>query len=418
MRVIVIGGGISGLTMALSLHQAGVAVRVSESAPEVRPLGVGINLQPNAVRELDELGLASRLAEVGHSCEQLCFFNKLGQLIWREPRGLAAGYRWPQYSIHRGNLQMVLLAAARAHLGEQNVRTGHRLTGFAQRGNEVVASFADHAGRELGTDTADILIGADGIHSTVRRQLYPDEGQPRFHGQVLWRAAADVEPFLGGHAMIIAGHFHRRVVVYPMGPSASQPGKLMTNWVVQTTIADALPGLEDWNRKVPAEKFFSLIEDWRFDWLDIPALVRRADEIFEFPLIDRDPVAKWSFGRVTLIGDAAHPMHPTGSQAGSQAIIDARVLTQALTTMADPAEALAHYDSVRRPVMNDITLSNRRLGPEAALQIVEERAPHGFARIEDVISHEELATISGAFHATAGLDANTVNNRPSYVRSP
>jgi 5-methylphenazine-1-carboxylate 1-monooxygenase len=217
------------------------------------------------VRELDELGLASRLAEVGHSCEQLCFFNKLGQLIWREPRGVAAGYRWPQYSIHRGNLQMVLLAAARAHLGEQNVRTGHRLTGFAQRGNEVVASCADHAGRELGTDTADILIGADGIHSTVRRQLYPDEGQPRFHGQVLWRAAADVEPFLGGHAMIIAGHFHRRVVVYPMGPSAWQPGKLMTNWVVQTTIADALPGLEDWNRKVPPEKFFSLIEDWCFD---------------------------------------------------------------------------------------------------------------------------------------------------------
>ena len=414
MNVIVIGGGIGGLTMALSLHQAGIAVRLYEAAPDLKPLGVGINLQPNAVRELDELGLAERLAQVANSTEQLCFFNKLGQLIWREARGLAAGYRWPQYSIHRGTLQMVLAEAARKRLGPDNVRTGCKLTSFVERGDRVVASFADPAGRPVGTDAADILIGADGIRSTVRRQLYPKEGGPRFANQILCRGAVDADPFLDGNTMIIAGHFRQRVVVYPMGPAAS--GKLATNWVVQITVADEKPGHEDWNRKVSVAKFFGAIADWRFHWLDIPALVDRTDDVFEFPLIDRDPVENWTFGRVTLIGDAAHPMQPTGSQAGSQAIVDARVLTQALMATPDPLAALRHYDAIRRPAMNDITLRNRRLGPEAAMQIVEERAPNGFTRIEDVISREELEAISRSFHSAAGLDPNTVNNRPSFVR--
>jgi 2-polyprenyl-6-methoxyphenol hydroxylase-like FAD-dependent oxidoreductase len=272
-------------------------------------------------------------------------------------------------------------------------------------------------GHDAGTASADILIGADGIHSGVRRQLYPDEGNPRFNKQVLWRAAVDAEPFLGGHTMIIAGHFHQRVVIYPVGPSAAHPGRLLTNWIVQVTVADEAAGPEDWNRRVSADKFFGLIKDWRFDWLDVPALVDSTQDIFEFPLVDRDPVAKWSFGRVTLIGDAAHPMQPTGSQAGSQAIIDARMLTQSLVATGDPVEALAHYDAVRRPVMNDITLRNRQFGPEAAMQIVEERAPNGFRRIEDVISRDELETISRGFHAAAGLDVQTVNTRPSFVRS-
>src|SRR5262249_14911744 len=377
--------------------------------------GVGINLQPNAVRELTELGLGASLAAVGNSTDALCFYNKLGQLIWREPRGLAAGYNWPQYSIHRGNLQVLLLEAPRPRLGAENVRTGHKLTALAHDEGAVVASFSDPGGRDLGKDRADVLIGADGIHSSVRRALYPHEGDPRFAQQVLWRAAVDTEPFLGGPPMIIAGHFHQRVVVYPMGPSTAQPGKLFTNWIVQVPVKDSGFGLEDWNRKVAAEKFSSLLADWRFPCLDVPALVAGAREIFEFPLIDRDPVPQWSFGRVTLIGDAAHPMHPTGSQAGSQAIIDARVLTQALTEIADPLAALARYDAVRRPMMNEITLRNRQFGPEAAMQIVEERAPNGFARIEDVISRDEMATISRSFHAAAGLDVETVNNRPSFV---
>jgi 2-polyprenyl-6-methoxyphenol hydroxylase-like FAD-dependent oxidoreductase len=413
MRVMVIGGGISGLTMALSLHQAGIPVRVYEASRNVRPLGVGINLQPNAVRELHELGLGAWLAAVGNSTHALCFFNKLGQLIWREPRGLAAGYRWPQISIHRGRLQVLLFEAARERLGADNIRTGWRLAAFEQRGDVVTARFMDAEGRDLGSETAALLIGADGIHSVVRHAFYPGEGPPCFGNQVLWRAAAEAAPFLGGDVMAIAGHFHQRVIVYPIAQPGS--GKQLINWIWQMTVQGGLAEREDWNRRVGREKFWQHVKDWRFDWLDVPRLIEGTEEIFEFPLVDRDPVERWSFGRVTLIGDAAHPMQPTGSQAGSQAIIDARALTQALMTFADPAEALAHYDAVRRPVMNEIILRNRRFGPEAAMQIVEERAPDGFARIADVISAEEMRHISQSFQATAGLDAATVNNRPSFV---
>lgn len=413
MRVMIIGGGISGLSLALSLHQVGIAARVYEAARSVEPLGVGINLQPNAVRELDELGLSAALGRTGISTRALCFFNKFGQLIRREPRGLSAGFHWPQISIHRGRLQVALWEAARERLGADNLRAGWRLSSFTQQGDEVVASFCDAEGRSLGSETADLMIGADGIHSTVRRQFYPHEGLPRFGRQMLWRAAVEAEPFLGGDTMIIAGHFHQRVIIYPI--ARADAGKVLTNWIVQYTVADEVPEREDWNRRVTKERFFPRVKDWRFDWLDVPALIERTEEIFEFPLVDRDPVDNWSFGRVTLMGDAAHPMQPTGSQAGSQAIIDARALTQALITNADPAAALAHYDAARRPVMSDITLRNREFGPEAAMQIVEERAPNGFARIEDVISADEMERISQSFQAAAGLDAATVNNRPSFI---
>jgi 2-polyprenyl-6-methoxyphenol hydroxylase-like FAD-dependent oxidoreductase len=415
MHVMVIGGGISGLTMALSLHQAGIPVRVFEASRDVRPLGVGINLQPNAVRELDELGLGARLAQVGNSTRALCFFNKFGQLIRREPRGLAAGYRWPQISIHRGRLQVLLFEAARERLGAEAIRTGWRLAGFTQRGDEVIASFADPEGRGLGEETGDVLIGADGIHGAVRRAFYPDEGAPRYHNQILWRAATEAPSYLGGDSMAIAGHFHERLITYPIARSETDPDKMLVNWIWQMTVPGGLAEREDWNRQVRKEKFWDRVKDWHFDWLDVPGLIEGTEEIFEFPLVDRDPIERWSFGRVTLIGDAAHPMQPTGSQAGSQAIIDARVLTQALMTMRDPAEALAHYDAQRRPAMNEVTLRNRSFGPEGAMQIVEERAPNGFEHIEDVISEEEMREISQAFQATAGLDATTVNNRASFV---
>ena len=415
MQVMVIGGGISGLTMALSLHQAGIPVRVYEASRNVLPLGVGINLQPNAVRELDELGLGERVAAVGNSTRALCFFNKFGQLIRREPRGLAAGYRWPQISIHRGRLQVLLHDAARERLGADSVRTGWRLTDFAQRGDKVIARFADPEGRDLGEESADILIGADGIHGVVRRAFYPDEGAPRFHNQILWRAATEAPPYLNGDSMAIAGHFHERLITYPIARSQTDPGKMLVNWIWQMTVEGGLAEREDWNKKVGKEKFWDHVKDWHFDWLDVPGLIEGTEEIFEFPLVDRDPIPRWSFGRVTLIGDAAHPMQPTGSQAGSQAIIDARALTQALMTMRDPVEALAHYDDLRRPAMNEVTLRNRSFGPEGAMQIVEERAPNGFTRIEDVISEEEMREISQAFQAPAGLDAATVNNRPSFV---
>ena len=181
------------------------------------------------------------------------------------------------------------------------------------------------------------------------------------------------------------------------------------------TVPTAASPREDWNKRVSKEKVLAAFGSWHFPWVDMPALIEQSPDIFEFPLVDRDPVAAWTFGRVTLIGDAAHPMQPIGGQAGSQAIVDARVLTRALIARSDPVEALEQYDAERRPVMNDITLRNRRFGPEAAMQLVEERAPNGFTRIEDVISREELDSIVRSFTLAAGLDVETVNNRPSFV---
>lgn len=414
MKVIVAGGGIAGLSLALSLHQVGIAVCVYEAVHDLVPLGVGINLQPSAVRELTELGLADELARTGIATGALSLFNKFGQLIWSEPRGIAAGYRWPQYSIHRGQLQFVMLAALRERLGKGAFRSGLRLVSFEQNAAGVIACFRDSRTGADVVDRGDILVGADGIHSTVRRQIYPNEGEPRFAGQILWRAAVDAEPFLGGRTMVIAGHFDQRIVVYPMAAGA-EPGKVLTNWICQMTVPDTAPPREDWNRRVTQQRVLAAFERWRFPWLDMPELIRRTPDIYEFPLVDRDPVQAWTSGRVTLIGDAAHPMHPSGSQAGSQAVLDARALTGALLAEPNVIEALARYDRERRPVLNDITLRNRKLGPEAALQLAEERAPDGFAQIEDVVSEQEIKDITASFAAAGGLDVATVNGRPPYV---
>jgi 5-methylphenazine-1-carboxylate 1-monooxygenase len=416
MKVIVVGGGIAGLSLALSLHQAGIAVRLYEAVQDLRPLGVGINLQPTAVRELTELGLDAELAEIGIATQQLSYFNKFGQLVWSESRGLSAGYKWPQYSIHRGQLQMMLLRAARLRVGQDSIRNGLRLISFEQARTHIKATFRDAETGTVVLDDGDILVGADGIHSTVRRLLYPNEGAPHFAGQLLWRAAVDAEPFLGGHTMIVAGHFNQRVVVYPIGKSAKE-GQLLTNWICQMTVTDSAPPREDWNRLVSSKQILEAFDGWRFPWLDIPALIRRTPAIYEFPLVDRNPVEAWTFGHVTLVGDAAHPMQPIGSQAGSQAIIDARMLSAALLNESNPTEAIKRYDAERRPTMNDIVLRNRHFGPEAALQLVEERAPHGFEQIDDVVSRQDLQNIVEVFSSAAGLNAETVNSRPSFVSS-
>ena len=414
MKAIVVGGGIGGLSLALSLHHVGFEVCVYEAVRDLIPLGVGINLQPAAVRELTELGLGDELAETGIATQALSCFNKFGQPIWSEPRGVAAGYKWPQYSIHRGQLQFVLLRALRARAGEHSFRSGLRLTSFTQSTDEVAAEFRDDRSGTALVDCADILVGADGIHSTVRHRLYPDEGEPRFAGQILWRAAVDAAPFLGGRTMAIAGHFDQRIVVYPIAQGATE-GEFLTNWICQMAVPDAAMAREDWNRRVSQDQVLDAFDRWRFPWLDMPALIRRTPEIYEFPLVDRDPVQAWTFGRVTLLGDAAHPMHPSGSQAGSQAVIDARALTGALLKEPNAAAALKRYEAERRPVLNDITLRNRHLGPEAALQLAEERAPDGFERIEDVIAPHEIKSIADSFAAAAGLDVETVNNKPPYA---
>jgi len=413
MRVIIAGGGIAGLTLALSLRQVGIDCHVYEATPRLTPRGLGINLQPNAVRELAALGLADRLARLGILTAKLAFYNKHGQLVWSEPRGQAAGYRWPQIAIPRGWLHEVLLGAARERLGVHAIVTGCRLVRFDARNDKVVAHFVDPAGQPVDEAEGDLLVGADGIHSATRRAFYPGE-RPVFDGFVHYRGIVEADAFLTGSAMVVAGHRTQRVIVYPVGWLAG--GRAVTNWLAYTRLPEGvLSPIEDWDTDADKAAFIDLFAGWTFPWLDVHGIMIDTEQVLQFPNVDRDPIPRWSFGRVTLIGDAAHPMQPTGSQAGSQAVIDARVLTQALMTIPDPLAALRHYEDVRRPVMNDITLRNRQFGPEAAMQIVEERAPNGFARIEDVISREELETISHSFHAAAGLDASTVNGRPSFV---
>ena len=415
MEVIVVGGGIGGLSLALSLRQAGIAVRVYEAVGEI-----GAAWRRHQFAAHGGSGTVRTW-----SSRRACAHRH--RHAASEPTSTSSASRYGASKRARGRLQLaaifdasrtaaewLLLRAARERIGSDNVRSGLRLVSFAQNGDRVSATFQSSGSATSVTDEADILVGADGIHSAVRRQLYPNEGEPRFARQLLWRAAIDAEPFLGGATMIIAGHFDQRIIVYPMGRGA-RSGQLLTNWVCQLAVSDPSPPREDWNRKADKDRVLVAFDSWRLPWLDMPALIRDTPDIYEFPLVDRDPVPAWSFGRVTLIGDAAHPMHPTGSQAGSQAIVDARTLTAALLSTTDPIEALARYDAERRPAMNEITLRNRRFGPEAAMQLAEERAPDGFVRVEDVVSRQELETAVASFSSAAGLDAERVNSRPSFV---
>lgn len=417
MEVIVVGGGIGGMAAALSLQAAGIGARVFEAAPQIAAMGLGIHLQPNAVRELTELGLAQALDSQAVAIEELAFYSKRGQRIWSEPRGRQAGYHWPQYAINRGTLQVILLEAARARLGAERIHTGHRLVSFEQDETGVTAHFVDSStGAALPPVRGDLLVAADGIHSVVRRHFYPDQAL-RYGGQLMWRSAVTAAPFLGGSTMIIAGHRNQKLVCYPM---LRQPdGQVVLNWIAELGESGDGPPREEWNRKVDRTKFSGAFDAWAFDWLDVPALMRAGAEVFEFPKVDRDPVPQWTFGRVTLLGDAAHPMHPVGSQAGSQAVVDGRVLAYHLAaTRGDPQEGLRRYEAERLPPMRDIALQNRTLGPEVVMEIVEERAPNGFAHIHDVLGAAELQERADAFKRLAGFAVESLNGRHSYSVVP
>jgi len=411
MRVLVAGAGIGGLATALALTQRGIEVQLFESAASMRPLGVGINLLPHAAAELQALGLLDSIAAQGVRTAELCYFNRHGQPIWREPRGLDAGYPVPQVSVHRGLLQRALLEAVRSRLGDAALHLGHALESFEPAGSRVRARFRLRDGGEIRSAEGDLrvcaegnlLVGADGIHSVVRRHFHPDEGPPRWNGQVLWRATSLFPPFLTGRSMFMAGSRARKFVAYPISAPDSS-GHCVVNWVAELDrSAEPAPAREDWNREGRCEDFAPAFADWRFDWLDVPALIDAAEAVYEFPMVDRDPLPVWSHGRVTLLGDAAHPMFPIGSNGASQAILDARGLADALAEERDVLAALARYEAQRRPATAAIVLSNRRHGPEIVLDMAEQRAPQGFARVEDVFAPGELEGIAASYKQIAGF---------------
>ncbi|MEY2581157.1 MAG: 5-methylphenazine-carboxylate 1-monooxygenase [Ilumatobacteraceae bacterium] len=414
--VIIAGGGIGGLTAALSLNRAGLPVRVFESVDQIQALGVGINLLPHAVRELDAMGLADDLAANGLTPSTLAYFTKRGEPIWDEARGIAAGYRWPQISIHRGLLHTILHAASLVQIGADRIHTGCHLDRFTETDRGVEATFIDRrSGVVTATAQGSMLIACDGIHSVARRHFYPDEGMPKWNGALLWRGLAEGPPVFDGRTMIWAGHPRQKFVMYPLLDLAD--GRQQLNFIAELRTDDTeLLEREDWNRPGDLADFLPQFADWKFAWLDVPGLIASAPATYLFPMVDRDPVERWSFGRTTLLGDAAHPMYPIGSNGASQAILDARTLTGCLLSYPDDVEhALRRYDEERRSATSAIVLANRGLGPELPMQLVEERAPTGFDLLSDVITEDEILAVTDGYRKMAGFSLQQLQDRPSLA---
>jgi len=407
-EVIIVGAGIGGLTLGLALHQAGIACRIYESAPELRTVGVGINLLPHAARELAALGLEDALARVAIETANATFFNRYGQLIYQEPLGRAAGYDHPQFSIHRGDLQMVLLDAFRSRAGSDRIVTNCHCVGVAQDEASVIVSFSDGPGGKNSHNVRGrVAIACDGIHSVLRKQFFPEEGEPRYSGVNMWRGVTRWKPILSGASMVRAGWLsHGKMVIYPIRP-AGDDGLQLINWVAEIETPNYRK--RDWNRTGSLDDFIGAFANWHFDWLDVPAFIRAADSVLEFPMVDQDPLPRWSFGRVTLLGDAAHPMVPRGSNGAGQAILDARALTAALLQHADPVAALAAYEAQRLQATAQVVLTNRTNPPDAILREVFQRTnDRPFADIDDVISRDELVALSEGYKRIAGYSKDAL----------
>ena len=414
MKTLIVGGGIGGLTAALMLHSRGLDCEIFEQSETVRELGVGINTLPHAIKELAELGLLARLDQVAIRTHELFYLSRTGQEIWREPRGTDAGFEYPQFSIHRGRLQQVIYQAVRARIGESRIHTGHRLGAFTQDEGGVTAYFFGPDGSHRHTARGDILIGADGIHSYVRQTLYPNEGQAHWNGSMLYRGATDWPQCLTGRSMVIAGGMKAKVVVYPIA-EGTRPNYPLTNWAVQLKVSEggSLPrDKQSWSQLGRFEDVMPHVQRFTFPFVDARALIEATPEFWEYPMCDRDPLPRWSHGRVTLLGDAAHPMYPVGSNGASQAILDARCLADRLRDSDHVYQALWAYETERLPMTAQIVLSNRSGGPEGVIDAVEARAPDGFDNIENVLSYEERKAIVRGYAAKAGFAKEQVNKEP------
>lgn len=402
MHIAIAGAGIGGLTTALSLAAAGFRdLELLEAAPEIRQIGVGVNLPPHAVRELTELGLADALAATGIPTSELAYYDRRGKLIWSEPRGLGAGYRWPQYSIHRGRLQDLLHAAVVERLGASVVHLDRRVSGFVEAGGALAVKSAPRGGNPV-TTRADLLVAADGIRSAVRAQVLPAHPLAT-NGWMMYRGTTRCAPFLSGTSMVIIGDEHLRVVVYPIEPGVN-------NWLLVRPVgAQQVDELGNWNRQVDPVDVAEHVRDWRFDWLDVPATVAASDIAWEYPMADFDPLERWVFGRVALLGDAAHAMYPFGSNGASQAIVDARVLAHMLVRHPDPDVALAAYEAERLPVASNVQLANRRQAGDVMARVgaLTRQDAHGAAQAE-------LKEVEARYKRLAGFDAETLNTRPSW----
>ena len=417
MTVLIAGGGIAGLTMGLTLHQIGVPFHIFESVRTPKPLGVGINLQPPAVRELYALGLEDVLESIGVQTTDYGFYTRTGVEIWTEPRGRHAGYNWPQYSVHRGQLQMELLRTLIDRCGDGCISFGSKVESYTNNEMHVVARVRNLESKvEV---SGDMLVGADGIHSAVRAQMYPREGAPLWGGAIMWRGTSLAKPFLSGRSMILAGNDHIRFVSYPISDIDAETGKAAINWIAERTVdPNTHFEREDWNRQVTSDRFASDFADWDFGWINIPELISEADTIYEYPMVDREPVDSWTDGRATLIGDAAHATYPVGSSGASQAILDARILGAEIRKLGAVPEAAQKYEQQVRPKANSVTLANRgNGGPDAIMQMAEDRCGGEFSSLNDVLPMRERAEHAEAFKRLAGISVEATNGQASIVSS-
>ncbi|NKQ52163.1 flavin-dependent oxidoreductase [Amycolatopsis sp. K13G38] len=416
MKVVIVGGGIGGLSLGLSLCAAGLEdIDIYESAPVVRELGVGINVLPHAVRELTELGLQDELSQIGVATADFTYYSRLGQRIWHEPLGIAAGYRWPQLSIHRGELLGVLHRAVLKRLGPDRIHTNHHFSRFGYREDGGV--WAEFVGRDaervVARAESDLLVGCDGIHSSVRNALYPEGDPLRWSGVIMWRGVSQGRPFLSGRSMVNIGSSKRRTVVYPISRSQDERSSSVINWVATCKVSASEMPPQDWTYVAQREEVLKTFADFTFDFLDVVRLIRDAEAIYQYPMVDKDPLPSWDFGRVTLLGDAAHPMHPVGGNGASQAILDARVLARELALRQTIEAGVSAYDSQRRPATAAVVRSNRKAGPHRCQDLVEARAPEGFKDILDVMTRQELEAIADDYKLVTGSEVERLNSRES-----
>ncbi len=408
--VLIAGGGIGGLSLALTLHQIGVPCVVFESVPELKPMGVGINLQPNAVRELYDLGIGQEMLDaIGIQTKEWALVGLNGKDVYSEPRGLDAGYNWPQYSVHRGELQMLLYRIVIERLGPDSIKTDHKVNAYHNTETGVIVEVTTSHGKQL-EFTGSLLMAADGLHSAVRQQMHPQQPPIHWGGALMWRGTTQAKPIRTGASFVGLGTHQHRIVFYPISPEDPETGLATINWIAEVTM-DSSEGWTngDWTKQVKTEDFLHHFNDWDYDWIDIQALLSGAEEVFEYPMIDRDPISTWVDGNVALLGDAAHVMYPTGSNGASQAIVDARVLGANLIENGISHKALDSYNQQLCEDISAVVLRNRGAGPFVILNELDTRCGGVFDDIEEVFPAKEREELMSRYKAAAGFAINQLN---------
>jgi 2-polyprenyl-6-methoxyphenol hydroxylase-like FAD-dependent oxidoreductase len=413
MEVAIVGGGIAGLSLALNLHQRGISCHVYERATEITELGVGITLLPHAMREFAALGLQEEIVAAGIENLESCFFNRFGQLIYKEARGRHANYRFPEIGLHRGRLHLILYRAALSQMGPQRILTSRQCVGVEQDEGEVRVLLKETAtGQPLPPVRADVAIACDGINSAIRKQFYPRE-ELAFAGINTWRGVTVRKPILTGRSYLRIGSINTgKLVVYPIIDNADGQGNQMINWMAEIQGRGDVTR-NDWNKEGDLNDVLAIYRDWHFQWLDVAEMLRQASFVLEYPMVDRDPVSRWTFGRVTLAGDAAHPMYPRGSNGAAQGAIDARTLAEMLARYdGDPVRALHAYEEQRRDVTARIVSTNRSNPPDfiniKVEQLVGDRP---FDNLDRYISQDELRALSDQYKRIAGFGLDDIGAR-------